>query len=64
MTFEPGTSNEQREGVKAIVKHVFMGAPFKTMTDGKDAKIDWSAEKDTASAKLNLNDEARPRRSS
>ena len=52
ITFEPEATPQQRDAVKAIVKHVFIGAPFKSFTDGKDAKIDWSADKDQASAKL------------
>jgi hypothetical protein len=51
VTFEPGTSPEKRQAVQAIVKHVFPGQ-WKSFTEGKDAKIEWSADKDRATATL------------
>ena len=51
ITFEPDATPQQREAIKAIVKHVFPGK-WNSFTDGKDARIDWSVEKDKAVAKL------------
>ena len=51
MTFDPSVTKEQREGISAIVGHVY---PVKwgSMVTAPDAKIDWKAAKDRAEAKL------------
>jgi hypothetical protein len=51
ITFEPSATPKQREGVKAIVQSIFPGT-WKSFTEGKDATIDWSVEKDRAVARL------------
>ena len=50
-TFEPAVSKAQREAIATIVPHVYPVA-WKSFTIGKDAAIDWTAEKDRAEAKL------------
>jgi hypothetical protein len=51
ITFEPEATPPQRDAVKAIIKHIFPGN-WNSFSQGTDAKIDWSAEKDQATAKM------------
>jgi hypothetical protein len=51
LTFEPATTAEQRDGIRAIIGHIFMIDP-KIIATAADAKIDWTVADDSASAKL------------
>ena len=49
--FDPSVSKEQREGIKAIVAHVYP-VEWKSFTVGEDKPIEWNATRDRAVAKL------------
>lgn len=51
LTFDPSVTAEQREGIKLIAAKLFP-VKWNSFSVGADAKIDWVAEKDRASAKL------------
>src|SRR4030095_3723751 len=52
LTFDPSVTKEQREGIQAILGHVY---PVKwgSFTVAKDAAVEWTATRDRAEAKLN-----------
>ena len=52
VTFDPAVTKEQREGVHAILSHVYP-VKWKSAAVAKDARVDWQATKDRAVAKLN-----------
>jgi hypothetical protein len=51
LTFEPSATNEQREGVRVFLAH-FLPQEWTSLTEGPDAKIDWTADATHAEAKL------------
>ena len=51
LTFEPSATKEQREGIREFLSH-FMPLEWKSLTEGRDAKIEWKAEAVRAEAKL------------
>jgi hypothetical protein len=51
LTFEPSTTREQREGIRAFLSH-FLPLDWESFTEGPDAKIDWKAEAVRAEARL------------
>ncbi|HZP91905.1 MAG TPA: DUF1326 domain-containing protein [Burkholderiales bacterium] len=51
VTFDPAVTAAQREGILAIIPRVYP-TPMKEFKVGKDAPIDWTANKDRATAKL------------
>jgi hypothetical protein len=51
LTFEPSTTREQREGVRAFLSH-FLPLQWEAFTEGPDAAIEWKAEAVRAAAKL------------
>jgi hypothetical protein len=51
LTFEPSATEEQREGIREFLSH-FLPLPWKSFTEGPDAKIEWNAEAVRAEAKL------------
>jgi hypothetical protein len=51
LTFEPSATKQQREGVRVFLAH-FLPQKWTSFTEGRDAKIDWSAEATHAEAKL------------
>jgi hypothetical protein len=52
LTFDPKTSKEQRDGVSAIVGHVYP-VKWNSFNVAADAPIEWKATKDLAEARLN-----------
>jgi hypothetical protein len=51
ITFEPSATKEQREGVRVFLAH-FLPQKWTSLTEGKDAKIDYKVEPTRAEAKL------------
>ena len=51
VTFDPSVSQAQRDGITAILSHVYP-LPVKDMKIGKDAPVEWKANKDRAVATL------------
>lgn len=51
VTFEPGTSEAQRQGVLTALTHIFP-VKWKSFTVAEDADIEWTATEDRAEAKL------------
>jgi hypothetical protein len=51
LTFDPSVTKEQREGIQTIVGHVYP-VKWKSFAVAPDAKMDWTATKDHAEAKL------------
>jgi Protein of unknown function (DUF1326) len=51
LTFEPSATNEQREGVRVFLSH-FLPQTWTSLTEGPDARIDWTADATHAEAKL------------
>ena len=51
LTFEPSATKEQREGVRVFLSH-FLPQKWTSLTEGPDAKIDWTADATHAEAKL------------
>jgi len=51
LTFEPSATKEQREGVRVFLSH-FLPQQWTSLTEGPDAKIDWTADATHAEAKL------------
>lgn len=51
LTFDPSVTAEQREGIKAILPHVFP-AKWKSFSVAPDAKVSWTATRDHAEGKL------------
>jgi hypothetical protein len=51
LTFEPSATKMQREGIRAFLFH-FLPLKWESLTEGPDAKIDWTAEATRAEAKL------------
>jgi hypothetical protein len=51
LTFDPSVTPEQREGIQAILGHVYP-VKWKSFTVAADAKMDWTANKDRAEARL------------
>ena len=51
LTFEPSATEEQRKGIREFLSH-FLPLPWKSFTEGPDAKIEWNAEAVRAEAKL------------
>jgi hypothetical protein len=51
LTFDPSVTPEQREGIKTILGAVYP-VKWKSFTVAPDAKMDWTANKDHAEAKL------------
>ena len=51
LTFEPSATQEQREGIRAILSH-FLPLEWTSFTEGPDATIDWKAEAVRAEARL------------
>ena len=49
--FDPSVTPEQREGIKAVLGHVYP-VRWKSFTLGQDAAMEWTATKDDATAKL------------
>ena len=51
VTFDPSVTPEQREGIKAIMAHVYP-VKWKSFTVAADAPMEWNYTKDLATAKL------------
>jgi hypothetical protein len=51
LTFEPSATSEQRDGVRVFLAH-FLPQAWTSLTEGPDAKIDWTADATHAEAKL------------
>ncbi len=51
LTFDPAVTKEQRDGIAAILGHVYP-VKWKSFTVAPDAPVEWSATKDRAVAKL------------
>jgi hypothetical protein len=51
LTFDPSVTAPQREGIKQIAGRLFP-VKWNSFTVAPDAKIDWTADRDRASAKL------------
>ncbi len=51
LTFEPSATKEQREGVRVFLSH-FLPQKWTSLTEGPDAKIDWTANATHAEARL------------
>jgi len=51
ITFDPAVTKEQREGIATVMGMVYP-VKWKSFTVADDAKVDWSASKDMAVAKL------------
>ena len=51
LTFEPSATKKQREGIRAFLSH-FLPLKWESLTEGPDAKIDWTVEATRAEAKL------------
>ena len=51
LTFDPAVSKEQREGIATIVGKVYP-VKWKSFNVAEDAPVEWTASKDSASAKL------------
>jgi hypothetical protein len=51
LTFDPAVTPEQREGIKAIVGHVYP-VKWNSFNVAQDAKMDWTATRDHAEAKM------------
>jgi hypothetical protein len=51
LTFDPSVKPEQREGIKAVLAHVYP-VKWNSFSVAPDAKIEWTADKDKATAKL------------
>ena len=51
LTFEPSATKEQREGIRVFLSH-FLPQEWTSLTEGLDAKIDWTADSTHAEAKL------------
>src|SRR5436190_1095297 len=51
LTFDPSVTPEQREGIKAILGHIYP-VKWNSFTMAKDAKMTWAATRDHAEAKL------------
>ncbi len=51
LTFDPSVTNEQREGIREIVRHVYP-VKWNSFELGKDSPIEWNATKDRAEARL------------
>jgi hypothetical protein len=51
LTFDPSVKPEQRAGITTVVRHL-MPVKWKQFTVGKDAPIEWTADKDRAVARL------------
>jgi hypothetical protein len=51
LTFEPSATKEQREAVRVFLAH-FLPQKWTSLTEGPDAKIDWTADATHAEAKL------------
>jgi hypothetical protein len=51
LTFDPSVTAEQREGIKAILGHVYP-VKWNSFTVAPDAKMTWNAAKDHAEAKM------------
>jgi hypothetical protein len=52
LTFDPSVKTEQREGIIAIVNHVYP-VKWKSFTVSRDAPVEWRADKNQAVARLN-----------
>ena len=52
LTFDPSVKPEQRAGIVTIVRHL-MPVKWKSFTVARDATVEWKADKDRATAKLN-----------
>src|SRR5512145_3395335 len=51
LTFEPSATKEQREGIRVFLSH-FLPQKWTSLTEGPDAKIDWTADATHAEARL------------
>jgi hypothetical protein len=51
LTFDPSVTKEQREGIQAILGHVYP-VKWKSFSLASDAKMDWKYDKNHAEAKL------------
>jgi hypothetical protein len=51
LTFEPSATNEQREGVRVFLSQ-FLPQKWTSLTEGPDAKIDWTVNATHAEARL------------
>jgi hypothetical protein len=51
LTFDPSVTAEQREGIGAILGHVYP-VKWKSFTTASDAKMEWTFNKDRAEARL------------
>jgi hypothetical protein len=51
LTFEPSATKEQRTGIRVFMSH-FLPLRWTSLTEGRDARIDWKAEAVHAEAKL------------
>jgi len=51
LTFDPSVTPEQREGIKAVMGHVYP-VKWKSFTVAQDAPMEWNYTKDVATAKL------------
>jgi hypothetical protein len=51
LTFEPSTTNEQREGIREFLSH-FLPLEWESLTEGPDATIEWKAGAVRAEARL------------
>jgi hypothetical protein len=52
LTFDPSVTPEQREGIKTILPHIYPVKWKEGFSVAADAKMDWTATKDHAVAKL------------
>lgn len=51
LTFEPSTTNEQRQGIREFLSH-FLPLKWKSFTEGPDAEIEWNVGAVRAEARL------------
>jgi hypothetical protein len=51
LTFEPSATKEQREAIRVFLSH-FLPQKWTSLTEGPDAKIDWTASATHAEARL------------
>jgi hypothetical protein len=51
LTFEPSATQEQRKGVRVFLSH-FLPLEWTSLTEGPDARIDWTADAIHAAARL------------
>jgi Protein of unknown function (DUF1326) len=51
LTFEPSATEAQREAVRVFLSH-FLPQKWTSLTEGRDAKIDWTADATHAEGKL------------